>query len=203
MILSLSEEVFPMNRIKNNHFMIITLLLVFLFVSNQTTAETKGVFGSPNLESNLQSNSMSEVQGFIKAVTPKDKKLIINGEDYYLANDSQIKRNGYTATLKSCSPITEGIYQWAEAKIVDHKIVSLKVTYQVKEGTVRNVDSINNYLYIDVYNTPEVKGGLQKLGMVKSIIGIMSNIKKGDKITVGVSDDTILYLFNLNQKSIN
>ena len=142
-------------------------------------------------------SSNRKVEGFIKSVIPAQNIVIINNQKYQIDKDCQITRNGIPVSLTSCGPINDKLYQWCRAELIDHKIVSLKVCYKVIEGLIEEVDNKNNQIYIKVYNTPDVKGGLQKFLLDKKIVQPDSSIQKRDKIIAAVGCDRILHIFSI------
>ena len=170
-----------MNKAILNYFIITILMFVLLFGPNS-----------------VEAINCREVKGFIESVMPEKNMVRINNEFFKIADDCKIKRNGITVKLISCGPINEGVYQWAEADVSDHKIINLKVNYKVVEGIIKEVGMDQEYIQIDVYKTPEVQGGLKKYKLNKKLVKPVYPIGKNDKIVAAVGCGRILYIFHVN-----
>lgn len=141
--------------------------------------------------------------GFIKEVDLEKKTIIIDGNKYNISDETVITVNNHEASLKSCFPPAEGIYQFGEAFIKDGEILQLNTYYHIMEGIIKKIDNKEDYIVLEVFSTPENDGANKKYSIADikkregSNDGIfkLAQIKEEKYIVVAVGYGNILYFF--------
>ena len=141
-------------------------------------------------------------EGFITEVNLDRQALKIKNNWYFLQEKTIIKRNNIKGTLKSCRPISDKNYQWAQLKFdSNHKLGKLTVKYYILEGNIIDIDYWTKTIKLKVFKVPKTFKKADRQEVIKLTVNrdnILRELRIRHHIVLVTNGNEILKVKRLN-----
>ncbi len=161
--------------LRTNKYLLLLILLILIFSIVKVNA------------------SEIAVEGLITEVDLDNSGVKINGEWYYLDDNSSIIRNGIKSSLDSIGPVSPGFYQLGNLNLNDNnRIVSVQVFYNVLEGTVKKISGEEGWFKLRLYQQDTDLSGEKRIYWENSYL-----LQPGDYLILTAAGDRLLKLVKI------